>query len=512
MIRQVYHLPSISRRNWLQTSSLAITGLCIPPSMYAFIGSEKPFEYFIAKVKAPLVQLPNQKTIPFDWSVAEMAPDGEPVFFSWNAIEDIDNKHLRFRLTSATDIREECSLELKLANTGERVGLLNIQFAHYMQPFEAVIEQEKIQSVLKQGLSITMIKGTRPFWFFIPVKNSNVIPESYLPHCMIYTTSLVVDEWKNRLLSGASLSTFGWMEGCVVDGISMMAKQDDRAIKILDKHLDAYFSKDTLVYETYANIRKEKEINNVESILPFALLAMRFPDHAMLETAIQFCIDHADSNGVVADQKGNNRTLKTEECYTIAYPLAMLANTLNRPQLREMAIANLKARVDLLFRNSIIFQNANEKGIPAYGNWARGVAWYLLGLVKTLAILPADSNTVELKKALIDASEIVLLYQQPNGLWNCFLHQPETGIETSGSAAIAAALAFGYAHKLLPETSKTAAEKCYTGLQAHFTPDGYLTGTAQVNKGGEALQRNGFRVISPYTLGFLGILDASLKI
>jgi hypothetical protein len=40
--------------------------------------------------------------------------------------------------------------------------------------------------------------------------------------------------------------------------------------------------------------------------------------------------------------------------------------------------------------------------------------------------------------------------------------------------------------------------------------DGFLTGSSQVNKGGEAMQRNGFRVISAYTLGFIGILKTSL--
>ena len=45
--------------------------------------------------------------------------------------------------------------------------------------------------------------------------------------------------------------------------------------------------------------------------------------------------------------------------------------------------------------------------------------------------------------------------------------------------------------------------KAKNALLPYMTPDGFLAGTAQVNKGGDALQQNGFRVISPYTLGFL---------
>jgi unsaturated rhamnogalacturonyl hydrolase len=63
----------------------------------------------------------------------------------------------------------------------------------------------------------------------------------------------------------------------------------------------------------------------------------------------------------------------------------------------------------------------------------------------------------------------------------------------------------------LPEKYKIAAQKCQKGLLTYLTPDGFLTGSAQVNKGGESLQRNGFRVISPYTLGFLGIMEDGLK-
>jgi len=135
----------------------------------------------------------------------------------------------------------------------------------------------------------------------------------------------------------------------------------------------------------------------------------------------------------------------------------------------------------------------------------------LLGLAKTLALLPATAQTQPLRLALQQAAALAMRHQQPDGLFYCFLHEPETGIETSGSASIAAALAFGYANNLLPETCKTAAEKCLHGLQKYFTPDGFLTGTSQVNKDGAGLQRNGFRVISPYTLGFIGILQTSLE-
>ncbi|GAA4399201.1 hypothetical protein GCM10023187_10680 [Nibrella viscosa] len=90
------------------------------------------------------------------------------------------------------------------------------------------------------------------------------------------------------------------------------------------------------------------------------------------------------------------------------------------------------------------------------------------------------------------------------------MHQPETGPETSGTAGIAAALAIGHNWGRLPQSYEKVVHTAWNGLKSHLTPDGYLRGTAQANKGGEDLQRNGFRVISPYTLGFLGQIQAAM--
>jgi rhamnogalacturonyl hydrolase YesR len=86
------------------------------------------------------------------------------------------------------------------------------------------------------------------------------------------------------------------------------------------------------------------------------------------------------------------------------------------------------------------------------------------------------------------------------------MDEPETGLETSGTAGLVAALKYGYQIGLLNVEAKKAADKATFELKNWLTPDGLLTGTAQVNKGGEALQRSGYRVISPYTLGFMGYL------
>ncbi len=135
------------------------------------------------------------------------------------------------------------------------------------------------------------------------------------------------------------------------------------------------------------------------------------------------------------------------------------------------------------------------------------MAWYLLGLTKTIKHLPDSPDRQKLLVAFREAAAQVIADQQSNGLWYCFFDQPATGYETSGSAGVAAALAHGYQHGYLDKNARNAARKAKKGLQSYLTPDGFLTGSAQANKGGIALQTDGFRVIAPYTLGFLAHLD-----
>lgn len=500
----------MDRKEWLTLSSTALASILLIEKVWAK-SSEDNFEYLIANADTLIKSNFEDLTFPFDWPVLAIKPNVANIDLSWKKRELTSFNSVFFRITSATDLREEITIELFLKKSKTKVGEMDIRFAHYMQPFEIPLSVNNVELILIEGLTLKITKGTKPFYIFNSSPNIKDIPKEFLPHLLFTKSSSNNNEWRNRLQSIASISTFGWMEGCVLDGLRDLTKESSLAKEIFTQHLNKYFSNDTLVYEAYNNRRSFEKINTVESILPFALLSIVNVHHKVLKEALDFCIDHADSLGVIADEKGANRRLKTEECYTISYPLAILAKQLQQPDLEKLAIANLSARVSLLINEDAIYQNSKELGIPEYKNWARGAGWYLLGMAKSLAILPLNQETKQLRTAFKKGADIVLKYQQNDGLWSNFLHQPETGIDTSGSACIAAALAFGFSKNLLPRSAQIAAYKSWEGLQPYFTVDGFLKGTAQVNKGGEALQRNGFRVISPYTLGFLAVLDNSLK-
>lgn len=485
----------------LKTASIVVS----TPFLENWAGNDA-YSYLLAKVSGGEAVLPIDKYIAFDWAFSEISAENNTIKLSWNHAIPNKNESAHLRITSATDVRQELSLEVRTAISGKKIADWDLRFAAMLQPFDLPIPSEDMKAVFTEGIILKMIKGSKPFWFFTGNNSSKNAPKAYLPHLLVYGEKTKKDAWKNRLMSLESLQTFGWQQGIVWDGLLELSKHSAQAKTVLTRQLELYFAQNSLVYCNLNNVKTIGKIHTVESILPFAILAQTNPMHPLLKTAIEFCETHANAEGIIADGTGNNRIVKTEECYTVSYPLAVLAKNLNRPDLAQLAIKTLQSRVSVLEKGDSIYQRGTEQGELFFENWSRGVAWYLLGLAKTLVHLPESAEKESLKISFQKSVEKVLIYQQSNGLWFNFFHEPKTGLETSGTAGIAAALTYGFQHGLLYEKHKTAAIKAQIGLLPYLTPDGYLTGTAQVNKGGDALQKNGFRIISPYTLGFFAHL------
>ena len=116
----------------------------------------------------------------------------------------------------------------------------------------------------------------------------------------------------------------------------------------------------------------------------------------------------------------------------------------------------------------------------------------------------------EVRDAFVSAAARVSSWASDAALWSSYLHRPETGVDTSASAGIAAALAWGAHLGLLPARYRRLSQASYQALLAYLTPDGFLTGVSQINRGGEALQEGGYRVISQFGMGLLAQLKAAL--
>jgi rhamnogalacturonyl hydrolase YesR len=144
-------------------------------------------------------------------------------------------------------------------------------------------------------------------------------------------------------------------------------------------------------------------------------------------------------------------------------------------------------------------------------NWCRGIAWQLLGLTRTIIALEGLLDLAAAREEAARLAKWIVRYQLPNGLWSVFVDEPQLRPDTSGSAGIAAALALGAGHGWLDDGTRAAAVKCLDGLKPYLTPDGFLAGASQSNKGGPELQRSDYRVIYQMGMGLIAQLIAALN-
>jgi hypothetical protein len=315
----------------------------------------------------------------------------------------------------------------------------------------------------------------------------------------------------NTLASSATLQPFGWMEGCVLDGLYdlYVASGDRRFHRALQLHFNAFVHRDgKLIYENPRGEVADGKLITIEATLPFGVFAKVDPEHPLLGLALDFWRTRTTAAGVIQD----GDTLSAEGAYTIAYPLALIAGVRGDADLARLAAEQLRVRCRRLWHEGARWLRCTDRGERTFRNWARGVAWYFLGLVRTTSVLHAFMDTTEFEAEVRACAAFVRRHQGADGLWACFFGEPSVSADTSGSAGIAAALALGHRAGWLEDADKVAAARTWAALLRYLTPDGLLGGAAPANRGGEALQRSSHRVLSPIGMGLMGQLAAALSV
>ncbi|MBO6169273.1 MAG: glycoside hydrolase family 88 protein [Bacteroidales bacterium] len=126
-------------------------------------------------------------------------------------------------------------------------------------------------------------------------------------------------------------------------------------------------------------------------------------------------------------------------------------------------------------------------------DWARGTGWYILGL------LGSDHNRVRILKL----ADNMLRLQRRDGGFGCFLFNPESHIESSGSAV--AGLLFERAYRLSGETQYLlAAKKVEKALMGMTRRDGSLD-YAQGDTSGAGMYSDRFDIL-PFAQGMTLLL------
>lgn len=489
---------SITRREALGLLALGLAGATVRGSE----STRSRVRYEPLTVE-PSVPLPAGKRVTGDWPAFSLG--SRPVLLRPPAAPSWPTSGAWLRITTAIDDREPRFIAVAVGGGGRILGRLDLRFAHAIETFQLELPKAAVAEVQSRGVELRLEGTGAPMWFFT---DGDMVPAELKPHLMFASADVDrVSEFHRRVASVGSVQAFGWMEGCLLEGLAALDRRVPRGryAAAREAHWKLFVpTRDKLLYEDPRSNPVEGKVYGIEGALPFADLARRDPRSPWVDRFLEFARSRRRKDGAIQD----GGTLSAEGSYTIAYPLATIAAVRREPELAQLAREQLRLRNERLWHDGAIWLRRMDNKTHTFRGWARGVAWHSLGVASSLGPLREHGDTAELEAELRRIAAWVLPLQRADGLWSCFIEDQATPPDTSGSAGIAAALAIGVRLGAIPVSALVAARRAISGVQAHLTPDGLVGGVAQSNRGGEALQRSDYRVLGQIGMGLLALLIA----
>lgn len=495
----------MKRRTFLAGSALASAGLGGAPRIAAQALAPPSSPHLTATVASSgPVTIPPGKRVSFGWQVATIS--ATPLVLAWPGAAPAPSPPASYlRLTIGLDVRDEKRIAVALATSGRAIGTFEVRFASLFQLYEIPLSPADAAAAQREGLSLRLVTGS-PLHVLVSGRS---LPPEFQPHLLCSSGLDPRREFFQRLASPASLQPWSWNEGCVLDGLLDLAALPggERFRQAALDHLAMYVRNDTIVYENPRSDIVDGKVYGIEGTLPFAALAQLHPQHSLLQLPLAFWQSHRDAESAVID----GRETTSEGAYTVGYPLAVIGRAQNDNGLQQLALTQLRVRHTRLFDGRTFWRTTNPTGQKRDRNWARGIAWQLLGEARTLRELKHRPDAAPAIAAFRELARWVQRLQRPDGLWSVFVDEPTLTADTAGSAGLATALAIGFREQWLDPDAGQAARQCLAALAPHLTPDGFLGGVSQSNKGGEALQRSSYRVIYQMAMGLMAQLIATLE-
>lgn len=494
---------TMHRRTFLHRSALAAGACFILPHVVR--GDESRRATYLAGhvVAAPDIPLPDNMRDAFGWQTRAIST--EPLLLTWPDLPaDANATHLR--ITVGFDGRDEKLIEAFLPQSGRVLGTFDLRVAVIFQVYEIPLTAVDLAAVKREGVGLRLTKGVGMRIFIEGEK----LPASLAPHLLLPGEADALTEFFTRLESLACVQSFGWRLGCVLDGLmDLGAAPEHMAMKDAARRLLAQYIHDgKLIVESPGGRVSDGRIYGIEGTLPFAAFSQLEPQSPLHDLPVRFWQSCRDTEGAVLDRAETS----SEGAYTVGYPMAVIAHARRDESLEKLALTQLRVRQARLFDGRQFWRRIDAGNpVKQNRNWARGIAWQMLGFARTLRTLKHRVDTADLIESFQQLAAWVRPFQRADGLWNVFVDEPTLTPDTSGSAGIAAALAIGTQQGWLDKENRAAAAKCLDGLLPHLTSDGFLGGVAQSNKGGEALQRGGYRVLYQMAMGLMAQLIAALK-
>lgn len=449
--------------------------------------------------------VPEKQRAPFGWQVTAITvADRPPLVLRWDALpEGAAPTHLRVAI--GLDERDEKLAEAFLPASGRVIGAFDLRFVSQFQVYQIALGPFDVADIRSEGIALRLARGSD----LEILTGGSDIPAALLPHLLVPGAATPMEEFFARMDSLACVQQFGWMEGCVMDGLLDLAELPRHASMraMAERHLALFFKGGRLVYENHVSAPSDDRIYGIEGTLPFAALARVEPRSPLLELAVQAWEKKRRPTGSIQD----GPHMSSEGAYTIAYPLALIAGARGSEAMMRDALYQVRIRQARFFDGSEFWRTYDDDGKRGNRNWARGIAWQMLGLTRTLMVAEGRQDTGDLVIQLQRFGAWAMAHQREDGLWSVIVDEKALTPDTAGSAGIAAALALGAKDGWLDAGARAAAAKTLVGLQAHLTPDGFLGGVSQSNKGGLELQRSDYRAIYQMGMGLMAQLVAALE-
>ncbi|PHN06555.1 glycoside hydrolase family 88 protein [Flavilitoribacter nigricans] len=504
----------MNRRTTFKSLVLLTTGSLLQPakifSRESTLWKSRLSRHFLSTRIDP--ELPEEKRLPFGWQGFSVAGERPALLRPTLPVNLQAGDGLLLRCSVAIDVREEKVVRARIAGTQEELGHFDIRYAAVFQVFDLEIAPLFLPAINQHGIELSLERGENPMWFFAATPGYRDRDNTFLPQLLAYPKDEIDREeaFIRQMCSLNSIQPFGWMEGCVLDGLYQMYKRKKhrKARRAIKGHFARFFDRqDNFIHEDPRSRPLDNKIGTIESTQPFSTLARLEPDHPVFTEVLKFWEERTQPDGTVTD----HYSVTAEGSYTIAYPMAVIGKQRGDKAMMEKAYAQILLRKTMLVQDGDIYLRYYPKDDSRkYRNWARGVTWYLLGMVRTMAALHDQLDVSEAAEEVARVAKMVIPHQLKNGLWPCFIHEADIAPDNSGSAGIAAALATAVHNGWIGQEYLPFCRKTYTTLLDQLTPDGLLQGVAQSNKVGEALQRSDYRVTSQMGLGLMAQLYAAL--
>lgn len=475
--------------------------------------------WVVQQILAPALEFPPEKrpmgrrrTVPIAHS-----SQAEATILRWHsAPDDVVKGSVSLRLTISVDHRVEHRVQVANASTREVFNTAEVLYGCPGQVVECELTQQQAQQALNDGLALSLESASEPLW--IITSGGDLTTPTILPHLCAANERCDEETFLNLFCSSASLQPCDWMGNCVVDGLRDWADlgREDARQELL-RQLDLYFNPVTGERDNIRGCPDNDAPGGPERSGPWTTLARVFPTnsqasqytHAIELAARGFDVFYDKSLDYVG------HVVVAETSYNIAYPMMAFATQCSLPKYKQRALQQLEVnRHYLCDENNLWLRYIPQTQERTFRNWSRGVAWYYMGLVRTLELLPSAERPVALLHEVERVAQWVAKYQNSDGLWSCYLHEPQVTPDTSGCAGIAAAIAIAVKQGMLDRQYLSIAEQARQGLMNCLAGDGWLRGVSQSNKKESHaidIQRIPYRIIAPWGMGLLAQLLAALR-